>query len=67
MIDTPAVEKKTTIATEVKKVSVAPTVSKTDGATYAEKKATASDLEIWDQLVKAKSAHKRKEEILASH
>ena len=67
VIDTPAVEKKTTIATEVKKVSVAPTVSKTDGATYAEKKATASDLEIWDQLVKAKSAQKRKEEILASH
>lgn len=67
VIDTPAVEKKTTIVTEVKKVSVAPTVSKTDGATYAEKKATASDLEIWDQLVKAKSAQKRKEEILASH
>lgn len=67
VIDTPAVEKKTSIATEVKKVSVAPTVSKTDGATYAEKKATASDLEIWDQLVKAKSAQKRKEEILASH
>ena len=67
VIETPAVEKKTTIVTEVKKVSVAPTVSKTDGATYAEKKATASDLEIWDQLVKAKSAQKRKEEILASH
>ena len=67
VIDTPAVEKKTTIVTEAKKVSVAPTVSKTDGATYAEKKATASDLEIWDQLVKAKSNQKRKEEILASH
>ncbi len=63
----PQIETKTTSATEVKKVSVAPTVSKTDGATYAEKKATASDLEIWDQLVKAKSAQKRKEEILASH
>ena len=44
----------------------APTVSKTDAA-YAETKATAGDLEIWDQLVEAKSAQKRKEEILASH
>jgi hypothetical protein len=63
----PKVEKKTTVAPEVKKVPFVPTVSKTDGAAYAEKKATASDLEIWDQLVKAKSNQKRKEEILASH
>ena len=62
----PKVETKATVAPEVKNVSVAPTVSKTDAA-YAETKATSGDLEIWDQLVKAKSAQKRKEEILASH
>lgn len=62
----PKVETKATVAPEVKKAATAPTVSKTDAA-YAETKATSGDLEIWDQLVKAKSAQKRKEEILASH
>ena len=58
------VETKATDITEVKKAATVPTVSKTDAA-YAETKATAGDLEIWDKLIGMSYAEK--EAFLSSH